>query len=117
MQRIMLILPICFVLFVSGPAVSQPTQKGLLDQLFSMSSFLTQCAAQKIITSEVGEENINLLKRRGYDPLDSWGAMKSGSDGRIYFLLKESWIKLPLNRKYCEYIQGEVKVFINSLKK
>ena len=86
------------------------------NSLFSQAFFLEQCIANKIISStEIHNQNIRKAKSLGYSLDNFWKAGQNGAKGMVFDMIKNNWIRVPMDRTNCTFVEREQAKFHLSL--
>ncbi len=91
-------------------------EKAFFDTLYSHATYVTQCVSNKLISpTGVPDYNIRKATSLGFSVIDFWGASQRGANGEVYDMLRGKWVKLPLNKKWCNFVHDEQKKFKKTL--
>lgn len=104
-------ISISSVAFASSPSANE-----FFNSLYSQAFFLEQCITKKILPStEIHNKNIKKATSLGYSPDAFWEAGTSGAKGLVFDMIKNSWVRVPMDRTNCNFVQREQEKFNKTL--
>lgn len=111
-------LGFALLLTVGGTqGVAQPTAEEFATFTISSGAFLEQCIARNLLDlTDVHNNNHKILEKQGMlYGTDWWMALRQGTEGQIYDLVKANWVGLPFSSDNCEYVRSEQEKVYHSL--
>ena len=103
-------LIVFFLYLFPKVVISEPTRTDFFNYIYSQASFLSQCVSYKIIyKTDVPNYNIKKSSILGFTPSDFWEAMQKGAKSEVYDLLQQKWVKISINKKWCDFVFEEQK--------
>jgi len=112
-KSILVLLLICIP---SVTSASSPSAKDFFNSLYSQAFFLEQCIAKKILPSTgIHNKNIRKATSLGYSPDAFWEAGTNGAKGLVFDMIKNNWVRVPIDRTNCKFVQQEQEKFNKTL--
>ena len=91
---------------------SSPSANDFFNSLYAQAFFLEQCIAKKILPSTgIHNKNIRKATSLGYSPNAFWEAGTSGAKGLVFDMIKNNWVRVPMDRTNCKFVQQEQEKF------
>ena len=102
--------------FISGSAVAMPSKDDFFYSLYSQAFFLEQCVSNNVIRdTDIQNKLIRKSEQLGFPLSEYWDAAKNGADRIVFDMIRQKWVKLPLNKKHCNFVSNEQKKFFKTL--
>lgn len=100
----------------SGSAGAEPTTQDFFNMVYSQATFLEQCVARGAVrATDVHNANLRKAQSLGFVAEDFWNAAQRGGRGEVFDLLQGKWVKVDINKKWCEHVRREQIKLQNTL--
>ena len=100
----------------SGSFASSPSADDFFNSLYSQAFFLEQCVGNKVISeTNIHNHNIKKATSLGFSLDDFWEAGKNGAKGLVFDMIKDKWVRVPLDKTNCSFVEREQNKFNRTL--